>query len=343
MRQQTEKSPQEQIIAHSTNQPRASSAVNPVKYKILHVMSYHLDWEWTTDQLMGFQEALKDLDVEYKIYEMDTKRKSTEEWKEKAGKEARELVYNWQPDLVYTNDDNAQKYVTRYFVNDKIPFVFGAVNANPADYGFIGGKNITGVLEQEHIVETIELTRNLVPNIKKIAVFFDDDPTWPGVMQRIKQKAALSLPNVEFTDWYFVKTFQEYQEKIKECQSKVDALALLGIHTFKDATGQNVLWQDVLKWTTENSHLPDFSFWKDRVGCGTLCAVYVSGYEQGLAAGRIAKGILSEGNPPNSFKMEPTIKGQPIISLARVKKLGLQVKSKILLSVKVVEKFDWEN
>jgi len=38
----------------------------------------------------------------------------------------------------------------------------------------------------------------------------------------------------------------------------------------------------------ETVQLPDFSFWKDRIPFGTLCAVYVSGYDQGRAAGRIA-------------------------------------------------------
>jgi hypothetical protein len=40
--------------------------------------------------------------------------------------------------------------------------------------------------------------------------------------------------------------------------------------------------------------------------------------------------------------MEPTVKGQPMVSLARAKKLGIQVKSSVLLTAQVVERFDWE-
>ncbi|MCF8081038.1 MAG: hypothetical protein K9K88_17305, partial [Desulfobacterales bacterium] len=116
---------------------------------------------------------------------------------------------------------------------------------------------------------------------------------------------------------------------------------LLGIHTLKDESGQNVPWQTVLEWTAENSSLPDFSFWKDRSRYGTLCVVYVSGYQQGLAAGKIARGILAEGRSPVSYPMEPTRKGEPVLSLARAEKLGIPIDTTILLTAKVVKDFEW--
>ncbi len=40
--------------------------------------------------------------------------------------------------------------------------------------------------------------------------------------------------------------------------------------------------------------------------------------------------------------MKPTIKGEPVISLARAKKLGLSIKTNLLLSSEVMQKFSWE-
>ncbi len=310
-------------------------------FRILHVMSYHLPWEWTEDQFNGFREPLEGLNIEYKVFEMDTKRRSTDEWKDQVGQEARALIDTWKPDLVYTNDDNAQEYVARYYVDREIPFVFSAVNADPGVYGFVGSKNITGVLEQEHFVETVNFLRKIVPGIRKMAIIVDDDPTWTGVMEKMASRMSVDLPDIRIVHWDVIRTFNEYQEKIRQYQTEVDAVGLLGIHTFKDDKGENVPWQSVLKWTTENSMLPDFSFWKDRILYGTLCAVYVSGYQQGLAAGKIARGILAEGKSPSDYPMVPTIKGQPILSLARAKKLGLKVDTTTLLTVKVVEQFEW--
>jgi hypothetical protein len=93
----------------------------------------------------------------------------------------------------------------------------------------------------------------------------------------------------------------------------------LGIFTFKDEYGNNVPYPEVLKWTVQNSTLPDFSFWESRIGPGTLCTVIVSGYEQGLAAGKIARGILVEGRSPASYAIAPTVKGEPVVSLARAR------------------------
>lgn len=311
------------------------------KWKILHIMSYHSPWEWTDEQLRGFKDALKGLDIEYEVFQMDTKRKSSKEWKEEVAKQARDLIDTWKPDLVYTNDDNAQELVATHYVNSNIPFVFSGVNAEPKVYGFAGSKNITGVIEQEHFVQTVHLLKEIVPNVRKVAVVIDKDPTWDGVVKRMKENGK-QLPDIEFVTWDVIETFEEYKQKIRDYQKQVDAIALLGIFAYKDAHGNNVPYPEVLKWTAENSMLPDFSFWESRIGPGTLCAVTVSGYEQGLAAGKMARGILAEGRSPSSYAMEPTVKGEPLISLARAKRLGIPIKTSILLTAKVFDKFDWE-
>lgn len=312
------------------------------KFRILHIMSYHSPWIWTDEQLRGFKDALKDLDIEYRVFQLDTKRISTNEWKEEIGAKARELIDTWKPDLVYTNDDNAQEYVTRHYINAEIPFVFSGVNKTPDYYGFVGSKNVAGVLEQEHFVETVRLLKKIIPGAAKIAVLTDEDITWEGVMQRMREKAPKHLAGTEFVSWDTVRTFEEYRQKIKDYHGKVDAVALLGIFNFRDENGDNVPFQDVLKWTAENSNVPDFSFWQDRVDNGTLCAVTVSGYNQGLAAGQIARGILTEGRSPSSYPFKPSLMGEPVISLARAKKMGINIDSGLLLSARVVNSFGWE-
>jgi len=321
--------------------PAGDTEVPTKKFKVLHIMSYHADWVWNVDQFNGFKQGLEGLDVEYKVFEMDTKRQSSEEWKEQAGQEARDLIDSWQPDLVYTNDDDAQEYVAKYYVNSDIPFVFSAVNAAPEEYGFAGSTNVTGVLEQEHFVESVRLLKEIVPSVERIAVVLDDSAMWDPVLARMKEKAS-QLPGVEFVSWDVIYTFEEFKQKMTEYQTTADAIGMIGVFNFKDENGENVPFEDVLRWTAENSNLPDFSFWESRIPYGTLCTVTVSGYEQGLAAGKIARGILAEGKSPASFPMEPTVKGEPVVSLARAQKLGLQVRSDVLLTAKVIEQFEWE-
>ncbi|MBN2322915.1 MAG: hypothetical protein JXQ30_04210 [Spirochaetes bacterium] len=310
-------------------------------YKILHIMSYHSPWKWTDDQLAGFKSELAGLNVEYMLYQMDTYRNSSEEWKQKAGMEAREIIETWKPDLVYLNDDDAQKYVGSYYAGGDIPFVFGGVNRDPYEYGYAGSGNVTGVLEQEHFVESVKLLKEIAPEVERIAVVLDEGVSWDGVVKRMKQKQSL-LADVKIVRWDRISTFGEYKAKIEEYQTSVDAIALIGIFTFKDAEGRNVPYQDVLRWTAEHSMLPDFSFWEDRISFGTLCTVTVSGYEQGRAAGRMARAILSEGKSPSEIPMRPSVKGEPVVSLARANRLGIRIRTGILLSSQVVEDFIWE-
>lgn len=334
---------EEQSQPVPTEQPAEEIAqASAPKFKILHIMSYHSPWEWTDSQLNGFKTALKGVDVEYKVIQMDTKNHSDEEWKQKVAKEAKDLIATWQPDLVYTSDDDVQKYVVQDYINKDIPFVFSAVNTDPKEYGFVGSKNVTGVIEHQHFVESVELLKKIAPEVKTIAVVVDDSPFWNAVTQTMREEESQLPADVKIVSYDLIKTFAEYKQKVNEYQSTVDAIALLGIFNFKDEQGNNVPYQEVQRWTAENSKLPDFSFWVDRISYGTLASVTVSGYEQGLAAGEMARGILVEGKSPSSFPMKPTVKGEPVISLARAKALGLNIDSEILLTAKVIENYAWE-
>ena len=323
------------VIARAASHPQGRS------YRILHIMSYHTPWRWTDGQFQGFKEALRGLPTVYQVFQMDTKRHSSSEAKTKAGEKARMLIEQWKPDLVYTTDDDAQEYVTKYYINKDLPFVFSGVNKDPSAYGFVGARNITGVLEHEHFVESVQTLRKIVPAARKLAVVFDDAKMWEPVQKRILA-ATKRLPGVEVMPWDIFYTFDDYKRKIKEYHGKVDALALIGVFNFKDGRGANVPYQEVLQWTAQNSTLPDFSFWIDRVHYGTLCAVTVSEREQGLAAGQISRPILLEGKTPGSFPMTPTLKGLPVVSLARSKKLNLRPTTGLLLSAVVIRKFEWE-
>jgi ABC-type uncharacterized transport system substrate-binding protein len=326
------------ICAASAN--AQSPAGTQKSYKILHIMSYHSPFRWTDGQLDGFKEGMGTAAAEYKVFQMDTKRNSSNAAKEIKGQEARALIESWKPDLVYTSDDDVQEYVVKHYVGTNLPFVFSGVNKSPKAYGFEGSKNVTGVLEREHIVESVKLLKAIAPGVKRIAAVFDDAAMWDPVMARMREEIA-QVPDVKIVAWDTIRTYEEYKSKIKGYPGNADAIALIGVFNFKDAAGKNVPYEEVLKWTAENSTLPDLSFWAVRVNFGTLCSVTVSEREQGLAAGNMARAILVDGKKPSDFPMLATVKGEPVISLARATTLGIKVKSGLLLSSEVITKFDW--
>lgn len=326
----------ENISTISTEAPTSDES-----YKILHVMSYHRGWEWTETQLEGFQSALSDLNIEYEIIALDAKNHSDAEWLNSEGAKARDFIETWQPDLVYTSDDEAQEYVATYYNNTELPFVFSTVNQSPEYYGFDKAKNVTGIYEIEHFSSTIDLLTNIVPDTKKIAVIYDESPIWKLVHQRLLSITA-EITDLEFEFLDPIYTYKEYQEILLDLQDDVDAICQIGVFNFKDEQGNNVSFEEVLKWTEANSTLPDCSFWFNRVENGILCSVAISGYEQGYAAGLLAKEILVNDISPSELAHQPALKGQPSINLKRAKKLGLEIDSSILLSSTVLNTYDWE-
>ncbi|MDB5799164.1 MAG: hypothetical protein JWL63_103 [Rhodocyclales bacterium] len=309
--------------------------------KILHVMSYSADWSWTQDQLRGFREGLGISDITLRVVELDAKRKSPEQLK-LAAKDAIELIETWKPDLVYTSDDVVQTEVAVKFINSKIPFVYSGVNKEHRDYGFDKSSNVTGVLEREHFLGTLSLLREIRPSLRRLrlAIVLDDDPTWVGVAGRIRADLA-GRKDVEVVEWLQPKTFEEYKANMLALQGKVDAVGLLGVFLFKKPDGKFADYEEVLHWTADNSTLPDFAFWDTRVERGTLVAMAVSGVEQGLLAGRMARRILVDKVPPSSIPPGATAKGRPMISLARARKLGLSINSGVLLNTEVLTRFAW--
>jgi ABC-type uncharacterized transport system substrate-binding protein len=310
-------------------------------FRILHVMSFHSPYRWTDGQLAGFKQGLgADVRAEYRILQMDANRNKTVQEKEQKGLEASALIDSWKPDLIYTSDDDAARYVLQPHINCGIPMVFSGVNKNPEDYGFEAASNVTGVLEREHFLETVQLLKSIAPNIRRLAIISDDGPQFVPMLQRIEaSKSRLSDIEVVSTD--LVKTYAEFQKKILSYQSNADAILLLGIFTLRDEKGQSVPYPDVLRWMVEHSKLPDASFWIDRIFHGTLAAMTVSEQAQGLAAGQLARQILLEKRRPSSLPMLATAKGHPAINLARARQLGFKIRSSQLLSAEVIPSYQW--
>jgi ABC-type uncharacterized transport system substrate-binding protein len=323
---------------------RAQAAPAPAKkapYKILHVMSYHSPMRWADGQFAAFKEAMAGVPVEYRVFRMEANLHPSKAWAKAKGREASELIAAWKPDLVYATDDDAQEHLTRHYVGKELPFVVSGVNKDPADYGFVGSKNVAGVLEPVHIVETLRLLQAIVPHAKRFAIVSDESPSMLALAADIRREIA-AIPGAELVAFDVVRTFDAYQRAVLKYQGRADALWPLGVHGLLDARGKVVPREVVMRWTAENSRLPDAGFWSERVEKGTLVAVTVSSREQGLAAGRMAHAILVGGKSPAEVGIKPDAKGVPMVSLARANKLGLKVRSSVLLSAEVIEKFDWD-
>jgi len=310
-------------------------------YEILHIMSYHEGWEWTEAQLEGFQTALEGCNVEYTVRAMDCKNHADDEYRNAKADELQSYIDENKPDLVYVSDDEGMQYVASRYADSELPFVFSCVNKSVDEYGLKDAKNVTGVYEVEHFGSSFELMQEIVPDIKDVIVIFDRAEMWNDVKQRMLDVVG-DYPDVNFIFLDPIMTFEQYKQTILEYNGKVDALCLVGVFNYADENGESVFYQDVLKWTEENSTIPDFTFWIDRIDNSTLCSVAISGFEQGYTAGQMAKKILVDKTSPEDIETTHTAKGSVAINSKRAAKLGLVIDADLLLGAEVYTKYQWE-
>lgn len=310
--------------------------------RIAHVMSFDSPWRWTDGQLKGFREGLGLPAADIRVFQLDVKRHASDAAKAERGRLARAFVDDFAPDLLYASDDDAQQLVTRHYLGGRLPLVFSGVNRDPAAHGFEGALNVTGVLEREHVAETLRLLGELVPRLQRVMVLSDGGAYWDAVIRRVHEGAA-TVAGLAPVQVRRVQTLADYQQAVRQAPESADALLHLGILTLADATGRTVPYQAVQRWVVEHSRLPDASFWIDRIFHGTLASVTVSELEQGRAAGRLARAILVEGAAPATLPMRATTKGQPAINLKRAQGLGLTVRSTQLLQSEIVRGYEWES
>ena len=300
--------------------------------KILLVHSYHTGYPWVDAITQGVKRALAGRGMDLEIYYMDTKRQTSEAWKQAAGQRAREIVTEWQPTVVIAADDNAQQYFARGYAGDTAPqFVFCGVNAAPEKYGYPAA-NITGVLERPHFSATIDLFRQLAPTAERVAIISDDSPTSEGALAFMKQQTTpLVLVSCEAPS-----TFADWQRVIQRCQDSVDVIAVFNYHTLKrDGESQSMDPKEVMAWTVANTRIPVVGFQTFTIDDGALCGYLESGVEHGFRAGQIALEVL-DGKSPADIPIITALDGQSMVNLATARKLGIDVPQAVIQSTEIV-------
>lgn len=325
--------------------PRASIDSPPAThrgpYRVLMVISYNIDWAaWSGAEYDAFRRALADLDVEYKVVELDALRDNNPKHIDARLDEARRIIADWKPDLVYVSDDAALDRLAVDCAETDLPFVFSGINGELADNGLDKAANVTGVLEREHIRQTVELAKQLIPQAKRLAVIADPNELWPDVLRRFRELGPQLT--MEIVDVDRVSTFAEYEEKMRQYQRDgIDVICRLGAADLTDADGHRLSMVEATHWAYDHTPFPMISLYDCDPQLGALCAVTVSGKAQGEAAGRIARGILADGKLPSDYPVMATTVGRPVINLSVARHFGIMPSSTLLLSSEVIQDFDW--
>lgn len=321
--------------------------------RVLVIHSYDEAWSWDQDIQRGIIEGLsrhgymRDRDYELKTFYMDTKVTYTlpEQIEERAAL-AIALIEEFEPDIVFVNDDNALKYVavayTERYPDRRLPFVFSGVNVDPTIYAPITslerpGGPITGALERFPYGEGFTVAKRIFPNASTIVLLADSSSSSSFVVSTFKEQ-YLDVCNdspLQVIGPLQVATFREWQETVTAYQTEADLLGILTYHQLRDENGRVVPAPVVVDWTVHHNELPELGVLTFHAADGFFAAVGVSGYKTGLYVGVLGGEILG-GKDPAAIPLVDPKEVEVAFNLERADALGITIPAEELVKASEV-------
>lgn len=311
--------------------PARASVIDLHDKKVLVVMSYHQGSQWQDDQRQGLESVLTGAQTEY--FYLDTKR--SEAGGAAKAKEALALYQKIQPDAVIAADDFAQALFVVPYLKDKVktPVVFLGVNDDAAQYGF-PASNVTGVIEVKHYKQSITFAQLLVPEIKRIAVLYMDNPTNRKNVEELKrQQATFSAEIVRFRS---ATTFTDLEKFVRTATDKVDAFLALNLSGLRDEAGTAMEATKAMAKLALLSAKPVIVTDYYDVEAGALCGVVKTGQEQGELAAHMVLDIFS-GKAIKDIPVTKNQNGLRYINVTTARRLGVPLKSIAVVGTKLVK------
>ena len=291
--------------------------------KLFYVNSYHKGYKWSDDIENGLFKALQVTvrpdgtfdtsrsDVVLKVFRMDSKRRPSPAVVRQAALLAKQLIDEWQPDIVVASDDAAAKYlIAPYYKQSTIPFVFCGLNWDASSYGF-PTPNITGMVEVSPTLETLAMLKKYAKG-SRLGFIAGDNLSTHKIMKNLVQ-----VLGINFSDGKFVSTFKEWQSEYLRLQDTVDMLLWL---TCTETKG----------W--DNKRAYDFILAKTKIPTGgtsdhqvsyTLLGNVKIAEEQGWWAGKTALKILG-GTRPADIPITVNKESRVYLNMELAKKLGIK-------------------
>lgn len=316
----------------------------PERQRVLIVHSYDEGFRWTSEQGRGIVEGLREAglhegrDYELRTFFMDTRiTYTTPEQVAARASEARGLIEEFEPSLVFVTDDVALREVAVLWDQDypdsKVAFVFSGINIDPSTYGPIRpiaslerpGGRITGLLERIPVAEAVAAMQRVFPAASRVALLADGSASSTAAISDYTSKYPGGLQSpLRVTGFTQARTFAEWQRQVADAGRQADVIGVLNYHGIVDDSGQVVPPTTVLDWTLRNASKPVVGLLTDWVRDGMAMGAGNSGVRHGMATGRIGAGILGGGDPGQVAIVDPKLV-ETAFNLEAVRRLGWSV------------------
>ncbi|MCI5222328.1 MAG: PAS domain S-box protein [Candidatus Electrothrix sp. AR4] len=263
--------------------------------RILFINSYHPGYSWSDEIERGvlerFAESGKKVDfyVEY----LDTRRFTDQKLQEKTADIIHSKYQQFDHDLIIVSDnaafDFSIKNRERLFPNTPVVFC-GYNNFRPKILH--GLTDISGVNEEINVASLVETAIFIQPNLKNLVFILSTGEASSSVISKHVEASIAPIYKKQY-EVVLLKDVSVYQ--IRETLSRLrgeSALFLVG-QTSDMGKGRALTPVENGRLISDASPIPAYTLWNFHLGTGVLGGRIVTGYDQGVAAGKIALQILS--------------------------------------------------
>jgi len=292
--------------------------------KILHVAAYHAEYPWTDSIDKAMRDVAVSKGIDYRVFHMDTKNRSSDQEKTAAGASAKVFIEEFKPDLVITSDDDAVSYLLQpYFKDSSIPFVFNGVNWDASGYG-LPYKNTTGMIEVDLVHLLVEHLQVYAKG-KRVGLLSVDDNTERKNVDGYTRMLKMKLDKI-----YLVKTVADWQKAFLKLQNEVDSMLFIsyvGIPDWNEAESIIFIEKNVkIPVGANNAWMMPHSM----LGLTKVAA------EQGNWSIAAALKILGGTNPAD-IPIEFNKDGKLFVNIKMADRIGLTFKNKTLRTAEIFQ------
>jgi len=225
---------------------------NATKPRIMVLHSAAQDSSWARHFDRGVRDMLgnnrRPLRVEWHYLGVDSPTASRRTGEARAG--ARRAIARFNPNLLIAVDDEANSLVARDYVGRARPLIlYVSLNRPPADFGYAGASNVSGIAEQLPLAAVRDSLAHLFPGrAPTVAILGVDNETGRAEMAQARNfrwDSAVVLASA------LVSTAEQWRDFVASNTS--DVLLVLGTHALPDAGGRVATAAEINRWTQENS------------------------------------------------------------------------------------------
>ncbi|KJU82620.1 PAS/PAC sensor protein [Candidatus Magnetobacterium bavaricum] len=269
----------------------------PQNKHVLVLNSYSKGYQWTDNEQSGIESVLTPqegiiLMVEY----MDTKLINTPEH----FRLFKDLLVNKlqhariKIELVICTDNDALNFMIKYSneILPNTPVVFcGANNFDATQMGDF--KLYTGVNEKTDIADNVEMILKVHPSTTQVHIISDKTTTGKLYRTEFDAMAPRFKDRVKFV-FYDNISISELKDTLSKLSG--DSVALY-LSFFEDNTGKLFTPSESLPEITGASAVPVYGVVDYMMGYGIVGGLLISGFEQGVTAGKLTLNVLGSKTP----------------------------------------------